>query len=880
MPENVLDHCGGVFGSSAAGAQRPFALPGDTPHYARDRVVDVQHIRLEITIDPERKRIEGTAQTTFVPINDGVSHVEFDAVELEIADVRVSPKSARARYSYDGGKLRIELSGQRKAGERITTSVRYSATPRRGLYFVGPDEAYPDKPLHIWSQGQDEDSRHWFPCFDFPNELATSEVIVTVPKPLTAVSNGELVRVREQRTSRTYHWRQSTPHVAYLLSVAAGEFSEVRARAGSVPLQYYVAKGRTADARRALGRTPDMVRFFSERIGIPYPYAKYAQVVVADFIFGGMENVSATTLTDSILHDERAHPDMIDPCDSLVAHELAHQWFGDLLTCRDWAHGWLNEGFATYFDALFTEHKDGVDRFRFVMRSDADIYKRDDGARYRRPIVSNTYNEPIDLFDRQFYEKGACVLHMLRYHLGDDLFWKAIRHYAQKHRGRNVTTPDLQRAIEEATGRNLDNFFDEWVYGAGHPSFTVAYEWDDGAKQAKVSVKQTQSSDQNTADVFHTPIDIDFRWERGGQSFRVQLSEREHSFYFPLPQKPKLVRFDPGGWLLKNVEFKRNPEMLIYALERDDDVLGRIDAAKELAKLATKESIAALRRAVLRDAFWGVQAEAARALGSIGSPEALEGLLGCLRVSHSRARRGVVAALGEFRDEPPAHRGADAAAALERLLRRGDPSYYVEAEATAAIGKTRSARAFAALERALEKSSHNEIIRVRAFEGFAELRDERALPIVIEWTRYGKPYQARDAATMCLGRLGRYVEKKDPIVDRLVELLDDPGLRTKLAAIGALEALGEDRAVSALGRLAARDLDGRIVRRCREVSARLREGKDKGEEVKKLREELDKLREEQRSMKDRLEKLAADGIKEKRGGNKGSARSKVRRKKT
>ncbi|MCH8066238.1 MAG: HEAT repeat domain-containing protein [Chloroflexi bacterium] len=857
MTDNILDYCGGVFGASRHGGQKPFGLPGDTPHYARDRLVDVQHIKLDIDVDIENKRIEGVARTMFRPINDGLSHVEFDAVEMEIESVRIQGRRTAARYSYDGAKLRIELGRGRKTGERITTVVRYSASPRRGLYFVAPDEGYPDKPLQVWSQGQDEDSRHWFPCVDFPNEMATSELAVTVPKPMIAVCNGRLLRVTERGRKRTYRWRQDQPHVAYLVSLAAGDFAEISERVDGLPVQYYVPRGREADGKRALARTPRMLRFFSERIGIKYPYAKYAQVIVSDFIFGGMENVSATTLTENILHDRRAHPDIFDAGDGLVAHELAHQWFGDLLTCRDWAHGWLNEGFATYFDALFTEHQRGVDEFRLQMRRNGQVYMGEDARRYRRPIVSNTYTEPIDLFDRQFYEKGSWALHMLRYQLGDDLFWKAIRHYAAKHRGGNVTTPDLQRAIEESTGRNLDEFFDQWLYGAGHPQLTVAFEYDSSAKQGKLTVTQTQSADHGSREVFRTPVDVSFAIGRGEQSFRIQLTEREQSFYFPLPSRPKMVRFDPGGWLLKALEFQRDPEMLTYQLKNDDDVLGRIDAAANLAKLATAEAVAALKAAVQNDAFWGVQAEAARALGTINTPEAQEALIDCLDAGHARARRAVVAALGSFRDEPPDHRGAKAAAALQRLLDDGDASYYVEAEAAAALGKTRSDRAFATLERTLEKESHNNVIRVRAFEGFSELRDERALPIAMEWTAYGKPYQARDAAATCLSKLARFIDRKEPARDRLIELLDDPWLRTRLTAVAGLVHLGESEAIPALEQRAARELDGRVIRSCREAAARLREGVDKGEEVKKLREELDKLREDQRTLTDRLAKMEA-----------------------
>jgi aminopeptidase N len=848
-----------------AAAQKPFALPGDKPHYARDRVVDVRHIKLDVSIDPKGKRIAGAAHTTFVPINDGVSEVVFDAVEMTIKSVKLATSGKAAAkplpFTYEDGKLRIEL-GKRKAGEELTTLVEYSAEPRRGLYFIGPDRGYPKKPVQVWSQGQDEDSRHWFPCVDFPNEMATSELIVTVPAPLTAVGNGELVSFSENKTrkTRTYHFYQSRPHVAYLLSVCAADFAEITTKVDGLPVQYYVQKGRESEAKPALGRTPEMLRFFGKVTGVPYPYAKYAQVCVSDFIFGGMENVSATTLTDTCLFDKKAEPDAWENTDGLVAHELAHQWFGDLLTCRDWAHGWLNEGFATYFDELFAEHNRGVDTFRYEMRVNQEIYIGDDSRRYRRPIVDNVYNEPIDLFDRQFYEKGGWVLHMLRHELGDDLFWKSINHYVAKHQGGNVTTPDLQRAIEQATGRNMDRFFDQWVYGAGHPVFNVSWEYDDKTKQGKLTVKQTQSKDNKTAEVFHTSIDVKFGFEKGKDAVhRINISDREQNFFFALPDKPKLVCFDYGGWVLKSVDFKKSSEQLLYQLQHDDDVLGRIDAAVGLAKVGTKEAVGALKDAVLTDKFWAVQSRAARVLGTVGSGAALDALLACTKVTNSRARRAVFAALGEFRDEAPMERGAKAAAALEAVLKAGDKSYYAEAEATAALGKTRSKRAFAALERQLRKESHNDVIRAQAFNGFAELRDQRALPLAIAWTTYGKSPQVRTMATMCVARLTKLVDNKEAALDRLTELLDDPDLRVKLAAIAALEALGEDRAIGALGRTAERDLDGRVIRRSREVGAALRQGRDKGEEIKKLREELDKLREEHKSIRDRLEKIEETG---------------------
>ena len=828
---------------------RPFPLTGDQPHYARDLIVDVRHIKLEIAIDPKERHVGGTATHTVQAINDGVTSIDFDAAEMTVTAVTADGKPAA--FDYSDPVLRVDLGRPLAAGAQVDVAITYSAYPRRGLYFTAPDADYPDKPLQAWTQGQDEDSRHWYPCIDFPNHQQTSEVVVTVPASMISIGNGELKGVTENRKTgtKTYHWYQATPHVTYLLSQIVGDFAEIHHDWQGIPVQYYGPRGRDEDLERTLGRTPKMLAFFSEMTGVTYPYARYAQTFVADFIFGGMENVSATTLTETSLLDKRASLDA--DSDGLLAHELAHQWFGDLLTCRDWAHGWLNEGFATYFEALFTEHNKGLDELRYELHQNTQIYMGEDAARYRRPIVNNVYHEPIDLFDRHLYEKGSLVLHMIRTVLGDDLWWKAIRHYVGKHRSTNVTTPDLQRAIEEATGRNVDWLFDEYVYRGGHPAFRLAFEWDEKAKQAKLTVTQTQ--DEKESSVFRLPVDVDFTVDGKPHEFKVQVSEKAHNFFFSLPAKPQMVRFDPGHNLLKTVEFKRPKEMLLYQLGHDGDVIGRIDAAKELAKLGTPEAAAALKNAVLNDAFWAVQNEAARALGTVRTTTARDALLDCLKVKHPKARRGVVAALGQFRHDE------QAAAALEQVLRKGDASYYVEAAAAHALGQTRSPRAFDVLaEVAMAKDSQADVIRAQALSGLCELRDERALPVAVEWTRRGRSNPVRGAAAFALGRIGQLSDHaKDDAFDRLVELLPDEWLRVRLNAIAALAELKDTKAIAELERTRDRDLDGRVIRAAREAVRRISEGADKGEEVRRLREDLDKLSEESRSLKDRVEKLEA-----------------------
>ena len=832
--------CGRAYGFSLAQEKSPFALPGDEPHWPRDRTCDIVHVKLELTLDADNQRLEGVATHTFTPINDNLTFVEFDAAELQIGSVKAHDGTP-LNYSHEDSKLRIDMGASRKAGEETTLQIEYGCTPRRGLYFNAPDAAYPNRPRQVWTQGEDEDSRYWFPCHDFPNERFTSEIVVTVPREWNTVSNGRLVSTEENGPTKTYHWSQEVPHPTYLMSLVAGEYTEIHDEWNGVPVLYYAPSGREEDARRAFGKTPKMVQFFAEKIGVPYPWAKYSQVAVADFIFGGMENTSATTMTDSLLHDERAHLDY--STDSIVAHELAHQWWGDLLTCRDWSHGWLNEGFATYFDLLFKEHDLGVDEFRYAVYQDADSYLQEDAGHYRRPIVNNVYNQPVDLFDRHLYEKGGLVLHMLRSVLGDELFWKAMHHYCVKHQGKNVTTENLQRVIEEATGRNVDWFFHQWAYKGGHPDLKVTYGWQEETGTAQLTVSQTQTTDELTP-IFRMPVQVAFITSDERQATRINIAQKEQTLYFPMKEKPRMVQFDPGYWCLKTLDFTRPKEMLLYQLKHDEDVIGRIQAAQNLAKLGAPDCIEALKNAIVNDTFWGVQAEAARALGTIKSETAMSALMECSRVSHPKARRAVVAALGEFREE----------AALKALLPflEHDESYFVEAEAARSIARTRCPGAFDAVSQALGRLSFNDVLTVQAFRGLGELKDERAIPLAMEWAAYGKPSRTREAALTCLGKLG---EGKTDVVEFLIQFVDDPWLRARSSAVAALRELKDDKAIPALARHISRELDGRVVRGCREAITAIRQGRDRGDEARKFREDLEKLQEENSKLKDRLDKL-------------------------
>ncbi len=824
----------------------PHALPGDRPQWPRDRVFDVRHIKLQLTIDHAGRSVSGTATHTVAPINDDPAAIEFDAVEMEIEAVLVAGE--KRRFDYDGRVLRVPIEGRRPRGQDFRVAIRYRARPRLGLYFVGPDEGYPDKPAQVWSQSQDEDSRYWFPCYDYPNQKQTTELHVTVPGGWYALSNGRLLQEKANRDgTRTFHWLQESPHSTYLVTLAASDFERIDASRRGLSIEYLVEQGQRESGQRTFKNTPAIVEFFERITGVDFPWAKYHQVVVRDFVFGGMENTSATTMTENILLDAKSTRDYTS--DPLISLELAHMWWGDLLTCRDWSHGWLNVGFATFFELLWDEQHLGLDEYRQGLAENAGLYLQEAENRYQRPIVTNVFRDPIDIFDRHLYEKGSLVLASLRGMLGDEQFFRAIRRYCNDHRQESVVTGDLADSIAAETGRNLDWFFDQWVYRPGHPELKVSWAWDNESKTAADTVQQTQKL-ENGVGLFRLPLAIDFARVRGRPlTFPVEIREQEQTFTFPLPWKPDLCRFDPSNTTLKQIDFEKSPAELRLQLRIDDDIAGRQQAAASLGKKGGPEAIEALETAVMRDRFWGVQAAAARALGVVRTSEARDALLRALAVRHPKARRAGVAAVGEFRGDQ---------AVLDAVvpLARRSSSWFVEAEACRTIGKLRLPASFPILERHLARPSFQSVVRIGCIDGLVELRDERGLGLIAAAARYGEPSRPRPVAVNALARLGVFLEdQKKRLADELLRFLNDPDFRVRVAAMNALRTLKDPAHAGALDATAQRELDGRAVRAAREAAAALRQGDDTSEETRRLRDDFEQLREENARLRGRLDRL-------------------------
>ncbi|MEL6438753.1 MAG: M1 family metallopeptidase [Cyanobacteria bacterium J06621_8] len=841
--------------------RKSFELPGAKPNYNPDRPGQVTHIFLDLILDFQHQSFRGTCTTTIMPVRSGIERLTMDAVDLEIESVLVDGVSQR--FDYDGSQLEISLLPP-TGNKEIKVEIAYGVEqPQRGLYFIQPTADYPNKPTQAWTQGEDEDSRFWFPCLDYPGQLTTSEIRVQVPQGMMAISNGELIKTESTDQGVIYHWSQQQVHPTYLMTLAVGAFAEIKDQWRDKPVNYYVEQGREADGKRSMDKTPRMMEFLSLKYGYDYPYPKYHQVCVDDFIFGGMENTSTTLLTDRCLIDERAALDNMRT-ESLVLHELAHQWFGDLVVIKHWSHAWIKEGMASYAEVLWTEEEYSKDDGAYYLLNEARSYISEDRTRYRRPIVTNVYREAIELYDRHLYEKGACVYHMIRGILGDELFDRAIHTFVQDNAHQTVETVDLLRAIDKATGYNLMFLFDQYVFRGGHPDYQVAYSWDSDSKLAKLTVTQKQGK-KNKKELFDLKIPVAFGYVTNQspqlQNFVLPINQAEHSFYFPLEKKPDFISFDVGNIFLKTVTLKYPMAELKRQLQHDSDPVSRIYAAAALTKKGGLEAIKALGKSLAEDPFWGVRVEVAKQLGRIKLNQAVKFLETGLQDSHPRVRKAVITALGNFKTTASYDLISD-------CLTQGDPSYYTEATAAVSLGgmvsgklKGKQNEAIALLKTVLEqRSGWNEVVRSGAISGLSRLKTSpEAADLIMAYTKPGIPQALRLTSIRCLGSVstGQAPEKLGEILEQLEAIAGESFFLTQVAVVGALGQMQTAQAISILNDLAAQTPDGRVRRRAEEAVTKVRKNLGADKAVKELRQELDSLKQKNQELTSRLAKLEA-----------------------
>ena len=782
--------------------------------YIPTRNFDTQHIKLDLHFDWEREQAIGTETFSFMPLTNDLRSIELDAANMTFSSVKLAngtPLKFEPDMAHE--KLRIIMDRAYQPSDLVTLVITYNTngTSResgiggfgRGLTFIEPTPEEPNRPKQIWSQGETEYNHYWFPCYDHPNDFSTTEIIATVEKPLMVISNGKLIETKNNKdNTRTFHWKIETPHASYLTSIVVGEYVPVEGNYAGIPVITYVYPNELEAGKLTAARLPEMVKFFSEKTGLKYPYDKYAQTVTRDF-GGGMENISATTQTDNMVHDARTELDRDQ--DGLQSHELAHQWFGDYVTCRYWSDIWLNESFATYFQAMWDEHRLGRDEFLYRdVKSNEDAYYNTWAQGNRRPIVTNNFTNKDAVFDTYAYPRGGAVLHMLRKTLGEDNWWRSINHYLKKYANQPVQTEQFRIAIEEATGQPMDWFFDEWLYKMGHPVFSVTQNYDAGAKTLTLKVRQEQKPDPNSdypqVGFFRMPVEIEIGTSGAVRVERVMIEPKEEqSFTFTVDSQPTLVNFDYGSTLIKELKFDKPTDELVYQLTRDEDLTGRLWALGQLSARwkdkatadAEKHKIAAALGAALNnDKFWGVRVDTAVMLGNVQGTEARTALLAATKDKDSRVRASAVAALAKSKDP-------QLASTYLPLLT--DESYGVISAAANALGDTKSPAAYDALTKLLDTPSWHDQIRAYGLSGLARLEDKRAFEVGIRYSSGSNWPQVRAAAIRLIGAVGRDDPRAFQIVSQsFLHAASRQDFQLAAASGDALVKLGDPRGVEIL----------------------------------------------------------------------------------
>ncbi len=536
----------------------------------------------------------------------------------------------------------------------------------------------------------------------------TNEIVATVSANLKVGANGRLVSVTADQAAGTvtYHWSQDLPHSTYLIFLAAAPYVVVPDAYGTLPINYWVYPKDAAKAVPTYGKTPKMMEFFNRIYGYDYPWQKYDQISVPSG--GGAESTSATAMTHRIMVDEKTEREF--SAIGIVSHELAHQWWGDLITLRSWAHAWVNESFATYSDYLYFRHDRGDDEGAINLQGKLDAYLREAKTRYVRPIVSDRYDQPGDMFDSHTYPKGARVLHMLRHQLGDAAFFDTLKHFLHRYAFEAVDTGDFIRSVKTVTGQNLDWFFDQWLFKPGHPVFDVRSEWDPARKVVVLKVAQVQDFSRGMP-VFRVPVSVAIVTDAGRSASQVWIRGREETFEFPSETRPLLVRFDPDNVLLKEITFSKQRDELLYQLSHDD-VIGRMTAAADLATLkGDPAAVAGLAASAQRDAFWAVRRAAIEALARAGGAESPALMKKAAFDAHPSVRAAALVGLGDLKDR----------ALLEFFKERfaKDGSDAVRAESLRAIGKLGDPSTVPFLEQGAGVPSYRNLIATAAKQAIA-----------------------------------------------------------------------------------------------------------------------------------------------------------------
>lgn len=720
----------------------------------RSLKTDIKHIAIDLRFDWQKKQAYGSTTITLVPLNR-TDKIILDAGMLKINSATL-PDGTALKVNYDGGDkndgLEIILDRSYQPNEVLTIKIDYNTTwvneadPNsiwgsfgKGLRFFEPTSTTPNKRKQIWSSGEPEGNRYWFPAYDGLNDLRTTEFTATVENSLMVISNGRLLETRDNKNgTHTFHYKSDTPYPNYLTFFAVGDYIDVKQNHEDIALHTFGYPDEKAAIEATTERLPDMVKYFTGLIGVKYPYPSYTQVVAQDYPFPGLNGQNtAAIVSDNMIDDYRTHADFLYLWDGVESHGLASQWFGNLLTPADWQHIWLNEAFCHYFDGLYTDYKNGHDEYLtyYLKIADMPAVLGDWSSGYRHPIVTQHYdNTAAFAADNYAKIRGSLVLRMLRKEIGEENWWKAIRYYVKTNANKQVTTEDFRSAIEKTTGESIAWFFDQWLYKMGHPVFEITKSYDAAKKQLVLTAKQTQQIDKNDeypqVAFFKGKVEI----EIDGRIEQVWIEPKaENTFTFASSREPKLINFDFENTWIREIKFEKTLDELLYQLQYDKDVLGKWWAMDELVKIAKDEKTpaadktkiqAALRNTILGKSYWRLRVRAlGRLQGMLTQPYDEATIAMLLKVIKNDKPWVVYTALfflGNTKDPKYAN-------IYINLL--NDRSDRVINAAAFALGQSKSPKAFDVLVKLADKPSWKSQSLISALAGLEQLGDPRGFDL-------------------------------------------------------------------------------------------------------------------------------------------------------
>lgn len=580
------------------------------------RVNDLVHTKLDVRFDYAKSYMYGKAWITLKPHFYATDSVTLDAKGMDIHKVGLVKGTSikDLKYKYDGWFLRISLDKKYKGDEAYTVYIDYTAKPdeikvqgsaaindAKGLYFINPKGENKDKPTQIWTQGETEATSVWCPTIDKPNQKTTQEMYMTVPAKYVTLSNGKLVSQKKNTDgTRTDYWKMELPHAPYLFFMGVGDYAVIKDMWKGKEVSYYVEKDYAPVARKIFGLTPEMMTFFSKLTGVEYPWVKYAQITGQDYVSGAMENTTATLHGSTAQQDARQLTDG-NAWEPVIAHELFHQWFGDYVTTESWSNITVNESFANYSEVLWNEYKYGKDAADEHRYNDMQGYLFSNSS--KKDLVRFYYSDKEDVFDAVSYNKGGCILHMLRNYVGPEAFSKALNLYLTANKFKAAEAQQLRLAFEEVTGRDLNWFWNQWYYGSGHPALDINYSYDEAARKTRVIVNQTQSGDK----IFKLPVAIDVYNGANKTRYDVWAKNKVDTFYFDAQQKPDLVNFDGDRMLLGTRKENKTLEEYIHQYKYAGTYLDRRDAIDFASKNQDNPKAADLLVTALKDRYDGLR---------------------------------------------------------------------------------------------------------------------------------------------------------------------------------------------------------------------------------------------------------------------------------